>query len=123
MIDLLTLNCGCQWDNGSWDVCLFHRYKDGAMDKDGPIPLSGLDEEPRPSEKPPVIIDDVLNNGDTPAEMFDKIRSIFSAASGQADPYEASTRQANAEREARKAHSPRPPYSNHCPTCTCKKER
>jgi len=59
MIDHLELNCGCEWDSGSWDVCLFHRYKRGAMDKDGPIrsdnsvvwpdrtagpiPLSGLD--------------------------------------------------------------------------------
>ena len=88
MIDLLTLDCGCVFDNGSWDVCLFHRYRDGAMDKDGPIPLSGFDNEPTP---------------------------IFNAPSMAAEPYEASTRQAKAEREA--------PTANHCPTCTCKKER
>ena len=84
MIDYLPLDCGCVWDSGSWDLCLFHRHKEGGMTTEGPVPLSGLDSEPVP---------------------------IFNAPS--LDPYEASTRQAEAERNA--------PKANHCPTCTCKK--
>ena len=90
MIDYHKLNCGCVLDMGSWDLCIFHRYKDDSVSLyDGPIPISGLDEEPP-----------------TP---------IFNAPSMKADPYEASTRQAAAERACKCA--------NHCPTCTCKKER
>ena len=87
MIDHYSLDCGCVWETGTWDLCLFHRHKEGAYNKyEGPVPLSGLDNEPTP---------------------------IFNAPSVAADPYEASTRQARAEREA--------PKANHCPTCTCKK--
>jgi len=131
MIDLLTLNCGCQWDNGSWDVCLFHRYKDGAMDKDGPIPLSGLDDEPQnPAPQPwPFPWSGIDEKTDKIGqEWLDQrlgnIRSIFDAASGRVEPYEDSTRQAKAERYARKFRTPDPASktANHCPTCTCKKD-
>ncbi len=125
MIDLLTLDCGCQLDNGSWDLCLFHRYKDGAMDKDGPIPLSNLDGEDTCS---------VTENRSTVSQkglgrVTDQARlaiPITSAKSLSLEPYEASTRQARAEREAVKTnsrlqHKRRPPW--HCPTCTCYSEK
>ena len=90
VIDLLTLNCGCRFDNGSWDLCLFHRYKKGAVNYDGPIPLSGIEEEVVPECPTPV------------PEAGSGVRSIFDTASDLDDPYSASTRQARAEREARK---------------------
>jgi len=135
MIDHYSLDCGCVWETGTWDLCLFHRHKEGGTDYAGPVPLSGLDSEPVP-----VTIDEC---GPVPTlDVFEEIRSIFDAASGRADPYEASTRQARAEREARKAqhvcdhdswseiegvwscdHCGGVAPANHCPTCTCKKQK
>ncbi len=130
------------------------------MDKDGPIPLSGLDGED--TERPVLGLDEepltwcggcghhyhgktcdesqcdcqnpapqpwpypwsgldnhepvqFKDSADFLAQAQENLRSIFSAASGRAEPYEASTRQARAERTRKSA--------NHCPTCTCKKEK
>lgn len=141
MIDHLELVCGCVFESGSWDVCVIHR-KEGMMADEGPIPLSGFDE---------------IGPTYSKAEL-ETVRSIFNAASGRAErqeslipdserrseidaqpinifqtlyqnePYEASTRQARAERHSRKLVAAIKTIetiglANHCPTCTCKKER
>ena len=85
MIDLLTLDCGCQWDAGSWDLCLAHREQ-GMTNDAGPVPLAGFNSEPTKY----VLV-----------HISDEAIPITSAKSLKADPYEASTRQARASRHSR----------------------